>query len=258
MKTFLLSTLLAVAAPMILGSFTLNAQAGCITRAQAQSQINTKHNQNLALLGNPVGSLTTIGNIGAGSLISGWRQAYQMQDNAAIFISECGGTGAHIVQGFIRMKYDAINGISALGFPTTDEAAYSNQYFHGRQSKFERGVMLYENGATWEHGTYAILNTAFMGSQLIAQTTERDQTGGIVAAFAQGLTPNTQVNLYVNSYAGQIPLDSGKTDAKGFIKFNPRFVSNNDAGFGNVSGYLATLEVDDGHNKLAVTGVWLN
>jgi len=232
-----------------------NAFAACLTQAQAQSAINAKHQQNLSLLGNPVGGLQTIGSTGNGSMLSGWRQAYQNQDNAVILISECGNTGAHIVQGYIRMQYDKIKAAQPLGFPISDELAFSNQYFHGRESKFERGFILYKTGSTPFVGTFPIFSqTVYMNSNLIAELTERNQEGGKFNVISQGNKPGSSVDLYANTWMGQIKLQTKQANGQGIAQFQVN-MSNNYAGAGNSQSFIFTFESTDNNGNEAATAV---
>lgn len=232
------------------GFISLNVQAACLTTAQAQSQINTKYNANASLLGSPVGSLQVIGTIGDFLLTSGWRQNYTKENQAAILISECGGTGAHIVQGFIRIHFDAIGGTKVMGFPKTDEQPYAG----GRVSNFEHGKIIYKTGATWDKGTFPVLYRSYWSDRLVAASKQKSQTGGTVTVYAQKLKPNTMASLYVNSLSGQRLVKNSMTNANGYVNFGDIWISNTEA-YGDAQGYTATLEVNDGNSHLGVSGV---
>lgn len=109
----------------------MNAKAACISQTQAIAAINAKFSAN-SWLGAPIGQLQ--GSVLAG----GWHQQYSVQ-NGSIWISACGNTGAHIVQGLILADYNAIGNQNAIGFPITDELRDSNN----------NPVSWFQNGSIW-------------------------------------------------------------------------------------------------------------
>lgn len=128
----------SLAIASLLSMVTLNsASAVCITKEQAKTAVETKFKSN-SWLGYPVGTLRGSPDSG------GWSQQYSMQ-NGSIWISACGNTGAHIVQGLIHSDYNAIGAQNAIGFPTTDETRDSN---NNPVSKFQYGSIWYQWGNT--------------------------------------------------------------------------------------------------------------
>lgn len=96
------------------------------------------------------------------------------------------GTGAHVVVGAIRTKYDAFGGAAVLGLPTTDERAVTG----GRSSTFTQGRVYWSSatGARVVAGQILAKYLSAGGPAVLGlpTTDELAAAGGLVSSFSGG------------------------------------------------------------------------
>ena len=75
---------------------------------------------------------------------------FRMYANASIYWSPA--TGAHVIQGAIRDKWQALGGVTGLGYPLTDETATPDGV--GRYNHFQKDASIYWTPTTGAHAVY--------------------------------------------------------------------------------------------------------
>lgn len=173
-----------------------------------------------------------------------------------------GRASAAEVHGYIGTKYSKLGAErSVLGYPTSNEHAFSNSAVTGRYNSFEKGKIIYESGGTWHGGTWPVLNatTVYGGSlstNLFVSVDTYHQNGATVSVYAEGFTPGSDVTFYVNDEEGSHYWSPETADANGNIEIDEVFFQGLECGFGTGSTCILTIEARDSTNtKFAVGAV---
>jgi uncharacterized protein with LGFP repeats len=166
-----------------------------------------------------------------------------------------GNTKAFEVQGYIQNKWSVLGWFSgALGYPTSNELPFKNNFMEGRYNSFQNGFIVYKKRGNWQSGTFPILNKSYSSSNLIPFTNSTDQLGGVVTVYGYNFKPNSKLSLLLNNWGGSFLVENQVSDANGNVKFGPHYYDNNEAGTCTASNCVLTLEVNDGVNQFAVVG----
>jgi hypothetical protein len=120
-------------------------ESAALTSTQRTTLITNKYNANKSLLGSNINSVTQFSN-GAKQDFSG------AGSNSSIYVGDA-VNAAFIVLGYIRGDYLSLGAQGGvMGYPTTDE--FDTGYKTGRCNFFQKGRILWKNGATAAHSTH--------------------------------------------------------------------------------------------------------
>jgi LGFP repeat len=170
------------------------------------------------------------------------------------------------VHGFIWDRYFNMNTtLGGLGYPTSEEQAFSNSFFSGRISDMQNGSIVFDSALSGEGvlaSTWPVFSVNFSSAGGVAGVaSDTTDTGGTVQVTVGAnsiLGKNAPVTLFLDNFVGRTQLQTGTTSATGALTFLPESFDNTDAGGGNsTSGFVVTLEVANSAGTFVAIGVTL-